>query len=61
METTFFNVIITVSAKTPQDAYTKLSELLNDPDVEYTTDTFKTYVDGQPSKKISTEKLWPDD
>lgn len=61
METTFFNVIITVSAKTPQDAYTKLCELLNDPDVEYTTDTFKTYVDGQTSEKISTEKLWPDD
>ena len=61
METTFFNVMITISAKTPQDAYTKLCELLNDRNVEYTTDTFKTHIAGLTSEKISTEKLWPDD
>jgi len=46
METTFHNVLITVSAATPKEAYNKLCLLLRDKDVEYTTDTYS--VPGRP-------------
>ena len=46
METTFHNVLITVSAATPKEAYNKLCLLLRDKDVEYTTDTYSTNPPG---------------
>jgi hypothetical protein len=57
METTFHNVLITISAKTPEEAYYKLCKLLHTPGVEYTTDTFTIYQSGK--NKESTEKLFP--
>ena len=59
METTFHNVLITISAETPEKAYEKLCLLLHTPGVEYTTDTFTTYNKGVRSEDESTEKLFP--
>lgn len=42
METTFHNVLITISAKTPEDAYYKLCEMLQSNGVEFTTSTYTT-------------------
>jgi hypothetical protein len=43
METTFHNVLITISANSPQEAYNKLCKLLRDVKVEYTTDTYSIH------------------
>ena len=57
MEVTFHNLEVTVSAETPEEAYTKLCTLLHTPGVEYTTDSFTT--DQDPENEQDTEKLFP--
>ena len=57
METQFNNVTITIKAPTPEEAYTKLCEVLEKgmPGLEYTTDTYQL----EGSKDEPTEQLWP--
>lgn len=59
VEVEFRNVTITVSAETPEEAYTKLCEQLaaNDSGIEWSTDTFITYA--EPDHERSTEELFP--
>lgn len=59
METTFHNLTITIDAKTPQDAYDKLCQLLADHGMEFTTSTFSTYDHGEEGEERDTEELFP--
>jgi len=53
---TFYNVLITIRAENAKEAYKKLCDLLNDPDVEYCTSTFTDLVNDEEN---STEVLFP--
>ena len=57
METTFQNVTITVTAATPQEAYTKLCDALGKTDCDWLTDTFVT--DEAPETDRDTSELFP--
>jgi hypothetical protein len=60
MDITFHNVLITISAKSPVAAYNKLCKLLQDKDVEYTTDIYSVNVPnspGSPSGENPTSDL----
>jgi hypothetical protein len=59
MITTFHNVLISIEADTPEEAYARLCGLLNAAGVEYTTDTFSTYDQGERVGNYSTELLFP--
>ncbi|MFN3076877.1 MAG: hypothetical protein ABT940_08375 [Alphaproteobacteria bacterium] len=58
METTFHNVTITIVAENPKAAYTKLCDmfgtLVQNGELEYTTDTFTTSKD-QDTHRDSSE------
>jgi hypothetical protein len=56
MDTTFHNVLITISAETSKEAYTKLCNALASIDAEYVTDT---YSEGSSFEEESTAKLFP--
>lgn len=58
MDITFHNVMITISASSPREAYDKLADMLNSIDVLYTTDTYS--VDCSEDEKSTTE-LFPKD
>lgn len=58
METTFHNILITITSD-PKEAYRKLCELLHAPGVEYTTDTYTTYDGEEATDAASTEDLFP--
>lgn len=59
MDVTFQNVTITVTADTPQDAYTALCEALAP--FEYSTDTYTRHEeDGvEPTEERDTTELFP--
>ncbi len=55
-EITFHNVLITICAASPEDAYTKMcNALATIPECEYRTSTYSTLKE---EKQISTSKLW---
>ena len=53
---TFHNVMITIEAKTPEEAYTILANTLWKDTIEWTSDTYS--VEAEPMKR-KTEELWP--
>lgn len=59
MDVTFQNVTITVTADTPQDAYTALCEALAP--FEYSTDTYTLCEDdrAEPMEDRDTAELFP--
>lgn len=56
METTFQNVLITISAPTSHEAYEKLCAALASIDAEYVTDTYCT---DHNDEEESTSKIFP--
>ena len=56
MDTTFHNVLITISASTSHEAYEKLCAALASIDAEYVTDTFSTDANDEEE---STSKIFP--
>ena len=58
--TTFLNVTISLAAKNPKAAYTKLCAILatGDPDIAWTTDTY-IVGDEWHDQGRSTERLFP--
>lgn len=60
METTFHNVLITISAESPKEAYTRLCKLLgSEKGVEYTTDTYTVDTDDGTGDHFETAELMP--
>ncbi len=56
MDVTFYGVVITLQADSPEEAYVKLCEMFEKAGVEFDTDTFST--DGGETERW-TREIWP--